>query len=158
MIRMDGDAADLDGIAALKRKRDFVLVLDEAHGSGVYGRDGAGYAAERGFANIVDVSLVTLSKAAGVAGGAICASKAFCDGVVNWGRAYVYSTAIPASAAGAIEAAITVMMQSRARRFIEEWMCSPRAALRLWFPRRLSPNPLRRRCRHRWMWNIPKSR
>jgi len=116
IFSMDGDAADLDGIAALKRKRDFVLVLDEAHGSGVYGRDGAGYAAERGFANIVDVSLVTLSKAAGVAGGAICASKAFCDGVVNWGRAYVYSTAIPASAAGAIEAAITVMKAEPQRR------------------------------------------
>jgi 8-amino-7-oxononanoate synthase len=116
IFSMDGDAADLEGIAALKRKYDFVLVLDEAHGSGVYGRDGAGYAAERGFANIVDVSLVTLSKAAGVAGGAICASKAFCDGVVNWGRAYIYSTAIPPSAASAIEAAITVMKAEPQRR------------------------------------------
>src|SRR3989440_2853105 len=109
IFSMDGDAADLEGITALKRKYHFVLMLDEAHGSGVYGRDGAGYASEKGLANVVDVSLVTLSKAAGVVGGAACGSRAFCDGLVNWGRAYIYSTAIPASAASAIEAAIAVM-------------------------------------------------
>src|SRR5258706_5590451 len=109
IFSMDGDAADLEGISALKKKYGFVLVLDEAHGSGVYGREGSGYAAEKGCAKIIDVSLVTLSKAAGVVGGATCASKAFCDGIINWGRAYIYSTAIPAPAASAIEAAIGVM-------------------------------------------------
>jgi 8-amino-7-oxononanoate synthase len=109
IFSMDGDAAALEAIAALKQKHRFALVLDEAHGSGVYGRDGAGYAAEKGLANIVDVSLVTLSKSAGVVGGAICGSKIFCEGLVNWGRAYIYSTAIPPATASAIEAAIGVM-------------------------------------------------
>src|SRR6267142_1676928 len=109
IFSMDGDAADLEGIARLKQKHPFVLVLDEAHGSGVYGRDGSGYAAEKGFTDLVDVSLVTLSKSAGVVGGAVCGSKLFCDGLVNWGRAYIYSTAIPPAAASAIEAAISVM-------------------------------------------------
>src|SRR5437763_6666301 len=76
IFSMDGDAADLEGIAALKRKYGFALVLDEAHGSGLYGADGAGYAAEKGLAELVDVSLVTLSKSAGVAGGAVCAGRA----------------------------------------------------------------------------------
>src|SRR5258706_11354083 len=98
IFSMDGDAADLEGIAGLKQKHDFVLVLDEAHGSGVYGRDGAGFAAEKGLAKTVDVSMVTLSKAAGVVGGAVCGSKVFCDGLVNWGRAYIYSTTIPPAA------------------------------------------------------------
>jgi 8-amino-7-oxononanoate synthase len=115
IFSMDGDAADLAGLATLKRKHPFFLVLDEAHGSGVYGKNGSGYAAEKGFADIVDVSLVTLSKAAGIVGGAICASKSFCEGVVNWGRAYIYSTAIPPATASAIEAAISVMKQEPQR-------------------------------------------
>jgi len=53
--------------------------------------------------------LVTLSKAIGVAGGAVCGTKTFCDGLVNLGRAYIYSTAIPPAIASAIEAAINVM-------------------------------------------------
>jgi 8-amino-7-oxononanoate synthase len=109
IFSMDGDAADLEGIARLKQKQPFAFVLDEAHGSGVYGRDGSGYAAEKGFAQIVDVNLVTLSKAAGVIGGAVCGTKLFCEGLVNWGRAYIYSTAIPPATANAIEAAISVM-------------------------------------------------
>src|SRR6266566_2025396 len=115
IFSMDGAAADLEGIVGLKRKHPFVLVLDEAHGSGVYGKNGAGYAAEKGLSEVVDVSLVTLSKAAGVAGGAICGSKVFCDGLVNWGRAYIYSTAIPPAQASAIKAAIKVMKNEPAR-------------------------------------------
>jgi 8-amino-7-oxononanoate synthase len=109
IFSMDGDAAELEGIAALKRKHPLVLVLDEAHGSGVYGEHGAGYAAEKKLSEIVDVHLVTLSKAAGVVGGAVCGSRNFCAGLVNWGRAYIYSTAIPAGAAAGIEAAIGIM-------------------------------------------------
>jgi 8-amino-7-oxononanoate synthase len=109
IFSMDGDAADLRGLAELKRRRPFVLLLDEAHGSGVYGLAGAGLAAEMGLARIADVTVVTLSKALGCAGGAVCASAAFCEALVNFGRAFVYSTAVaPASAAGAA-AAIDVL-------------------------------------------------
>src|SRR5688572_448195 len=48
IFSMDGDAADLEGLVALKHERPFVLVLDEAHGSGVYGANGSGLARERG--------------------------------------------------------------------------------------------------------------
>ena len=109
IFSMDGDAADLTGLAALKARRPFVLLLDEAHASGVYGPDGAGLAAEVGLQAIVDVSIVTLSKALGSAGGAVCGSETFCNAVVNHGRAYIYSTHLPPSAAAAAEAAIQVM-------------------------------------------------
>ena len=109
IFSMDGDAAPLAEIAQMKRERPFTLVLDEAHGSGVYGRDGAGYASELGLSDAVDVSIVTLSKAMGCAGGAICASRLFCDGVINFGRAYIYSTAIAPALAAGCEAAIGVM-------------------------------------------------
>jgi len=111
IFSMDGDAADLPGIARLKQNYPFLLLLDEAHGGGVYGPFGAGYAAELGLGSIVDVSVVTLSKAIGAAGGAVCASKNFCDAMVNFGRSYIYSTNLPPAVAAAAEMAIQVMGQ-----------------------------------------------
>ena len=109
IFSMDGDAADLRAIADLKRRRPFVLVVDEAHGSGVYGKDGAGYAAECGFAGDVDVFVVTLSKALGSIGGAVCASADFCDALVNFGRAYIYSTSVPPMVPAGVQAALDVL-------------------------------------------------
>ncbi len=109
IFSMDGDAADLAGLAALKRERPFLLLVDEAHGSGVYGAAGSGYAGEAGLRDAVDVTIVTLSKALGLAGGAVCASRRFCDALVNVGRAYVYSTSVPPAVAAGASAAIRVM-------------------------------------------------
>lgn len=109
IFSMDGDAADLHGLAALKRKYPFALLLDEAHATGVYGEAGNGLAAELGLRDAVDVSVITLSKAMGGAGGAVCASSAFSEALVNFGRAYIYSTSIPASTAMAAIVAIEVM-------------------------------------------------
>lgn len=115
IFSMDGDAADLAALVKLKRKHRFALVLDEAHGSGVYGTDGAGYAAEMGVRSIVDVSIVTLSKALGAAGGAVCASQAFCDALVNLGRPYIYSTSVPAVLAASAKTAIGIMRDEPGR-------------------------------------------
>ncbi|HEY1683811.1 MAG TPA: 8-amino-7-oxononanoate synthase [Tepidisphaeraceae bacterium] len=115
IFSMDGDTADLKGISDLKSQIPFVLLLDEAHGSGVYGEGGSGYAAEAGCTECVDVSVVTLSKAMGGVGGAICGSKAFVDAVVNFGRAGIFSTNVPAMVASAARAAIRVMREEPAR-------------------------------------------
>jgi 8-amino-7-oxononanoate synthase len=109
IFSMDGDPADLHGLASLKRKYPFVLLLDEAHATGVYGEAGNGLAAELGLRDLVDISVITLSKAMGGAGGAVCASNAFSEAIINFGRAYIYSTSIPASTAMAVIAAIDVM-------------------------------------------------
>jgi 8-amino-7-oxononanoate synthase len=90
--------------------------LDEAHASGVYGRNGAGLAAEQGLAEIVDIFIVTFSKAAGCLGGAICGTGKFCRAVMNLGRAYLFSTSMPAAMAATIEAAIGVMRDEPERR------------------------------------------
>ena len=108
IFSMDGDPADLRGLAAIKKELPFVLLLDEAHGSGIYGPAGAGYAAECGLQEIVDVSIVTLSKALGCIGGAVCGSQTFCDALLNLGRAYIYSTSIPPMIAAAAQAAVEV--------------------------------------------------
>jgi 8-amino-7-oxononanoate synthase len=109
IFSMDGDAADLAGLVKLKRARPFILVLDEAHGSGVYGPDGAGLAAEVGVSHEVDVSVVTLSKALGSVGGAVCASRQFCAALINHGRAFIYSTAVPPWVAAGAREAIAVL-------------------------------------------------
>ncbi len=115
IFSMDGDAADLASIAELKKSYRFMLILDEAHGSGVYGSSGAGYAAEVGLQNIVDVSIVTLSKAIGCIGGAACSSAPFRDALLNFGRAYIYSTSVPPFVAASVAAAIQAMLSEPQR-------------------------------------------
>jgi 8-amino-7-oxononanoate synthase len=120
IFSMDGDAADLVGLSKLKEEHAFVLLLDEAHATGVYGPAGNGLAAELALGGASDVTILTLSKSIGCVGGAVCASKTFCDALVNLARAYVYSTSIPAMIAAAADAAIDVMqsepqLQSRLR-------------------------------------------
>lgn len=109
IFSMDGDAADLHGLAELKRQFSFVLLLDEAHSSGVYGPEGSGLAAEFALCELVDVTVVTLSKALGCIGGAVCGSRIFCESLANVARAYIYSTSIPAHVAAAAEAAVDVL-------------------------------------------------
>ena len=94
VFSMDGDTADLRGLAELKQRHAFMLVVDEAHATGVYGDAGAGLVNEIGVRDAVDVSVVTLSKALGVSGGAVCASADFIGCVENFGRAFIYSTAV----------------------------------------------------------------
>lgn len=109
IFSMDGDAAPLRELARLKRDAGFVLLLDEAHGSGVYGPAGAGLAAHLGLAHLADLTVVTFSKALGCAGAAVCGSRAVCDAVVNFGRAYIYSTTVAPAVAAAIHAAIDIL-------------------------------------------------
>jgi 8-amino-7-oxononanoate synthase len=109
IFSMDGDAAELRQIASLKRDIPFVFVLDEAHGSGVFGNNGSGLATELGVADTVDLAILTLSKALGGVGGAVCGSNQWCDAIVNFARPYIFSTSLPAAAAAAARAAISVM-------------------------------------------------
>lgn len=115
IFSMDGDAADLRELAAMKREHPFVLVVDEAHAAGVYGPAGAGLAAELGVQADVDVSIATLSKAFGGVGGVVCGSRVFCEALVNFGRAYIFSTSVPPFIAAAAEAALGVMRDEPAR-------------------------------------------
>lgn len=115
IFSMDGDAADLRGLVALKRDHPFVLVLDEAHAAGVYGPAGAGLAAEVGLQGEVDVSIATLSKALGCVGGVVCASQLFCEALVNFGRAYVFSTSVPPGVTAVAEAAVEILRDEPGR-------------------------------------------
>lgn len=101
VFSMDGDRADLAGLRALKRRHPFALVLDEAHASGVFGAGLGG--AE------VDLGVATLGKGLGVVGGCVYGSTEAVEAVVNFGRAYVYTTAPSPRAAAGVIAALDVL-------------------------------------------------
>ena len=102
IFSMDGDAAPLREIVTLKEKYGAWLMLDEAHATGVIGKDGRGLADELGVSGGVEIQMGTLGKALGASGGYICGSRALIDFLVNRARSFIFSTApVPAAAAAA---------------------------------------------------------
>jgi 7-keto-8-aminopelargonate synthetase-like enzyme len=99
---MDGDAAPLLEIVALKEKYGAWLMVDEAHATGIIGRNGRGLADELRVSSRIEVQMGTLGKAMGASGGYICGSRALIDYLINRARPFIFSTApVPAAAAAA---------------------------------------------------------
>ena len=102
VFSMDGDAAPLREIAALKEKYGAWLMLDEAHATGLYGKNRRGLAEELGVSGQIEVQMGTLGKALGASGGYICGSRTLIDFLINRARTFIFSTApVPAAAAAA---------------------------------------------------------
>jgi 8-amino-7-oxononanoate synthase len=112
VFSMDGDVALLEEIISLKKKYGAMLLVDEAHGLGVYGDKGLGLIEHLGCGEDVDIHMGTLGKSAGVAGGYIAGSQAMIDLVVNRGRAFIYSTAPPPAQAVAATKALEILTSS----------------------------------------------
>jgi len=105
IFSMDGDAAPLREIVALKEKYGAWLMVDEAHATGVCGRNGRGLAEESGVSGHIEIQMGTLGKALGASGGFICGSRGLIDFLVNRARSFIFSTApVPAAAAAATAA------------------------------------------------------
>ena len=105
IFSMDGDAAPLPEMVALKEKYGAWLMVDEAHATGVCGKNGRGLSDEAGVGQHVEIQMGTLGKALGASGGFICGSRALIDLLVNRARSFIFSTApVPAAAAAAIAA------------------------------------------------------
>ncbi len=93
VFSMDGDLAPLKEIAALSEKHDAMLMVDEAHSSGIFGDHGSGLVRELGLESQVNVSMGTLSKAFGGYGGFIAGSKELQELLIQSSRAFIYTTA-----------------------------------------------------------------
>ena len=112
VFSMDGDIAPLVELAALKKKYDAQLLVDEAHATGVLGDGGRGAAQLLGVEDDIDATVGTLSKALGSIGGFVAGPKVLIDTIRNTGRAYIYTTAPPACACAAALAAMELIAAS----------------------------------------------
>lgn len=105
VFSMDGDIAPLPTLVAVAERHGAIMMVDDAHASGVLGRAGAGTVDHFGLHGRVDVQVGTLSKAIGVLGGFIAGSRHLTEWLENRGRPYLFSTsAPPAVVAACIEA------------------------------------------------------
>jgi 8-amino-7-oxononanoate synthase len=102
VFSMDGDYPDLKALVALKKKYPFILILDEAHGIGVFGESGGGLAEEMNVLDEVDITIGTLGKALASMGAYVLANNpSIIDYLTNQAGEYIYSTFLPPSQVGA---------------------------------------------------------
>ncbi len=115
LYSMDGDQAPLADLIALADRHDAVLIVDEAHATGVFGPDGRGLAHQIGSHENV-IALKTCGKALGCEGALVCAAATVTDFLINRGRAFVFSTAPSPLMAAAARAALHLLRAEPARR------------------------------------------
>ncbi|EOL9005562.1 8-amino-7-oxononanoate synthase [Cronobacter turicensis] len=109
VFSMDGDRAPLADIAGLAQSAQTLLMVDDAHGIGVLGREGRGSCDVAGVRP--DLLLVTFGKAFGLSGAALLCSESMADYLLQTARHLIYSTAMPAAQACALDAALTVVRE-----------------------------------------------
>ncbi|MBE0467357.1 MAG: 8-amino-7-oxononanoate synthase, partial [Candidatus Desulforudis sp.] len=116
VFSMDGDVAPLVELVALKERYGAWLMVDEAHGAGVFGPRGQGLAHALGIGEAVEVQMGTFSKAFGCVGGYVAGERTLIDYLVNSSRSFIYSTGLPPGVVAAIGAAVRAVEQAAARR------------------------------------------
>ncbi len=109
VFSMDGDVAPLESLVELCKQYQVLMVVDEAHATGVFGR---GLAHHLGLEKEIHVHMGTFSKAMGSYGGYIASSQDIIDIIINRGRPFIYSTALPPAVIGANLAALEMIMNN----------------------------------------------
>ncbi len=117
VFSMDGDVAPLRELAALCARKNAALMIDDAHGLGVLGDDGAGSAADAGLTQgDAPVLMATLGKALGCAGAFVAGRRELIYGLTQFARTFVYTTAMPPALAAATRAALRIARNENWRR------------------------------------------
>lgn len=116
LFSMDGDVAPLSRLAELATEHQAMLLVDEAHATGVFGEKGSGLFSAAGLDGGNAIRIGTLSKALGSGGGFVCGSQALIDYLANAARSYVFSTAQPAATSAAAVAALDIVASEPHRR------------------------------------------
>lgn len=112
VFSMDGDIANLPEIVKLAKKYNCLTYVDDAHGSGVLGRNGRGTIDHFKLNGEVDFIIGTLSKAIGVVGGYVASKKVVKDWLLHRARPLLFSTALPPSSVAAITESVKILMET----------------------------------------------
>src|SRR5512142_714634 len=115
VFSMDGDIAPLPQLCDLAEKYGAIMMVDDAHASGVLGRNGRGTVDHFGVHGRVDIQVGTLSKAIGVLGGYVCGSRDLIEFLYHRARPFLFSTSHPPAVAAACLAAFDVLEQEPER-------------------------------------------
>jgi glycine C-acetyltransferase len=109
VFSMDGDIGPLPALCDLAEKYGAIMMVDDAHASGVLGRNGRGTVDHFGVHGRVDVQVGTLSKAIGALGGYVCGTRDLIEFLYHRGRPFLFSTSHPPSVAATCIAAFDVL-------------------------------------------------
>jgi len=115
VFSMDGDIAPLPGLVEAAEKHGAIMMVDDAHASGVLGRNGRGTIDHFGLHGRVHIQVGTLSKAIGVLGGYVCGSRDLIEFLYHRARPFLFSTSHPPAVAAACLAAFDVLEQEPKR-------------------------------------------
>ena len=109
VFSMDGDIGPVGALADLAEKYGAIMMVDDAHASGVLGRNGRGSVDHFGAHGKVDIQVGTLSKAIGALGGYVCGSRDLIDYLYHRARPFLFSTSHPPSVAATCIAAFDIL-------------------------------------------------
>ena len=109
VFSMDGDLAPLPALCDLKERFDALLMVDDAHGTGVLGASGRGTGEELGCLERIDLHMGTLGKALGCAGAYLAAPRPVIDTLINRSRSFIFSTSLPPATPAAALAALELV-------------------------------------------------
>ncbi|PYZ93068.1 8-amino-7-oxononanoate synthase [Salipaludibacillus keqinensis] len=115
VFSMDGNIAPLPEIVELAEKYDALIMVDDAHASGVLGRNGRGTVDHFDLNGRVHIQVGTLSKAIGVLGGYIASTQAVRDYLIHKGRPFLFSTSHPPAVTAACSEAIDILLEEPER-------------------------------------------
>jgi glycine C-acetyltransferase len=115
VFSMDGDIAPLPVLVEIAERHGAIMMIDDAHSSGVLGRNGRGTVDHYGLHGRVHIQVGTLSKAIGVLGGYVCGSRALIEYLYRRARPFLFSTSHPPSVAASCLAAFDILEQEPER-------------------------------------------
>lgn len=111
VFSMDGDTAPLPEITDIARKYDAIVMVDDAHATGVFGKQGRGLTEHYGLEGKIDIVMGSFSKAIGSIGGFIAGNKHLIDFLKNKARPFIYTTALPPAVCAASLAGLTLIQE-----------------------------------------------
>ncbi|MBF0215691.1 MAG: 8-amino-7-oxononanoate synthase [Candidatus Omnitrophica bacterium] len=118
VFSMDGDTAPLQEITSIKNRHDCVVMIDEAHATGIFGATGSGMAEKLGVTGDCDIIMGTYSKALGGYGAYVAVSGVVREYLINTSRSFIYSTSLPGIVINADIVALDLIRNEPSRRHV----------------------------------------